>query len=99
MPEESWNWTLQSVTFSLLPGNGSEGPETLQLYLEVLVDEILSLTVKELFDSYKQAPFTMKIDVLSYVLDHPGVGKVFNLMGSGAKGFKWCEIKDKCHLE
>lgn len=43
--------------------------------------------------------FTMKIDVLSYVLDHPGVGKVFNLMGSGAKGFKWCEIKDKCHLE
>lgn len=67
-------------------------------YLEALVVEILSLTVKELFDSYKQAPFTLKIDVLSNVLDHPGVGKVFNLMGSGAKGFKWCEIKDKGHL-
>lgn len=67
-------------------------------YLEALVVEILSLTVKELFDSYKQAPFNLKIDVLSNVLDHPGVGKVFNLMGSGAKRFKWCEIKDKCHL-
>lgn len=53
------------LSFSLLPGNGSQEPETLQLYLEVLVDEILSLTGKELFDSYKQAPLTLKTDVLS----------------------------------
>lgn len=53
------------LSFSLLPGNGSRDPETLQLYLEVLVDEILNLTGKELFDSYKQAPLTLKMDVLS----------------------------------
>ena len=71
-----------------------EGPETLQLYLEIFVDESLSLTGNELFDAYKQATFTLKIDVLSYVLDYPGVGKVFNVLGSGDKGFKWCEIQD-----
>lgn len=43
----------------------AHGSLKLQLYLEVLVDEILSLTGKELFDSYKQAPLTSKIDVLS----------------------------------
>ena len=41
------------ISFSLLPGNGSKEPEILQPYLEVLVDEILSLTRKELFDAYK----------------------------------------------
>ena len=88
------------ISFSLLPGNGSKEPETLQPYLEVLVDEILSLTGKELFDAYKQAPFTLTVDVLSYVLDYPGVGKVFNVLGSGAyRGCAWCEIQDKCHLK
>ena len=56
--------------------------------LKSLLTRLLSLTGKELFYTYKQAPFTLKIDVLSYVLHYPGVGKVFNVMGSGAKGFK-----------
>jgi len=43
-----------------------------------------------------KAPFLFKCEMLSYVLYYPGVGKVFNVPGSGAyKACAWCEIQDK----
>lgn len=77
-------------------GNGSREPETLQPYLDLLVDELLQLSGKSVYDSYSKAPFLFKCEMLSYVLDYPGVGKVFNVLGSGAyKACAWCEIQDK----
>lgn len=77
-------------------GNGSKEPETLQPYLDLLVDELLELSSKTVYDAYSKAPFQFKCEVLSYVLDYPGVGKVFNVLGSGAyKACAWCEIQDK----
>lgn len=62
----------------------------------MLVDELLQLSGKQIFDAYKQAPFEFKVEVLSYILDYPGVGKVFNVLGSGAyKACAWCQIQDK----
>ena len=40
--------------------------------------------------------FCLKVEMLSYVLDYPGVGKVFYVLGSVAyKACAWCEIQDK----
>ena len=77
-------------------GNGSREPETVQPYLDLLVDELLQLSDKSVYDSYSKAPFLFKCEMLSYVLDYPGVGKVFNVLGSGSyRACAWCEIQDK----
>ncbi|KAL9977266.1 hypothetical protein ACROYT_G014652 [Oculina patagonica] len=58
------------------PGNGSREPETLQPYLDLLVDELLELCIKSVFDAYTKTPFLFKCEVSSHVLDYPGVGFV-----------------------
>ena len=60
------------------------------------MDELLQLSGKSVYDAYSKAPFLFKCEMLSYVLDYPGVGKVFNVLGSGAsKACALCEIQDK----
>ena len=38
---------------------------------------------KQIYDAYKKPPFPFKCEVISYILDYPGIGKVFNVLGSG----------------
>lgn len=62
----------------------------------MLVDELLQRSGRTIYNAYSKAPFQFKCEVLSSVLDYPGVGKVFNVLGSGAyRGCAWCEIQDK----
>lgn len=70
-------------------------PKNLDPYLEVVVDEFLQLSGgTTLYDAYQGAPFKLKTEILLYVLDYPGLGKVMKMSGSGAyKGCLWCEIK------
>ena len=80
----------------IVPGNGSKELGTLQPYLDIMVDERLTLKGQQLYDAYRRAPFTFKCSVLSYVLDYPGIGKVFHVSGSGAyRGCTWRKIRDK----
>ena len=60
---------------------------TCQPYMELLVDELLVLNDGRIYNAYKGAPFAFKCDVISYVLDYPGMRKVFN----------WC-IQRFCSL-
>lgn len=77
-----------------IPGNGTKEPKSLDPYLSILVDELLSITNKEVFDAYVCAPFKMKVDILLYILDYPAIGKVFNVMGANAyQACAWCEIE------
>ena len=69
-------WLVETV-----PSNSSKEPNSLDPYLSILVDELISITNKEVFDSYQKAPFTMKVGILLYILDYKAVGKVFNVMG------------------
>lgn len=72
---------------------GSE-PKDLDPYLEVLVDELISLCGCKIYDDYKKAPFNMKVEILIYVLDYQGLGKVFSLTGTGSyRGCAWCLLK------
>ena len=60
------------------------------------MDELLSLSNSQIYDAYRQADFNMKVEILFYVLDYPGVGKVFNVHGAGSyKGYLRCDIKGK----
>ena len=71
-------------------------PKNIDPYLEVVVDEILDLSGVTFFDAFKGAPFTFKVSLLNYVLDYPGLGKVFTAAGPTAlQGCMWCEIRGK----
>ena len=49
-----------------------------------------------MYDAYQKAPFSFKVDILTYVLDYPGIAKTFNLTGSGSyRACVWCDIKGK----
>jgi len=45
----------------IVPGNGSKEPNNLDPYLIILVDELLAITNKKVFDAYQDAPFTLKV--------------------------------------
>ena len=94
LPREIRNDFGSILLLGIIPGNGSQEPKNLDPYLEVFIDELLQLSGSTLFDAYQSAPFQLKVDVLLYVLDNPGLGKVLNMSGSGAyKGCMWCDIK------
>ena len=78
----------------IVPGNGKKEAKNIHPYLEVLVDELLSLTNAKMYDSYRQSDFKLKSEILFYVLDYPGVRKVFNVHGAGSyKRCLWCDVK------
>ena len=70
---------------------GPKEPLSMNSYVDNLVDELLEL---EIYDAYKKEMFNLRVNILSYVLDYPGIGKLFHTMGSGAyQGCVWCEIQ------
>ena len=78
----------------IIPGNGSSEPKGIDPYVAILADELLNLSGKTVYDAYKCEYFQLKANVSMYVLDYPGMGKLFNVSGSGAyKGCTWCDIK------
>ena len=65
-------------------------------YIEILVDELLTITNQTLYDAYQGASFQLKVNVLLYILNYPGIAKVFNTMGANAyQACAWCEIQGK----
>ena len=67
-------------------------------YLEIVVDEILELSGATFFDDFRKAPFTFKVALMNYVLDYPGLGKVFAKSAQAAlQGCMWCELRGKMH--
>jgi len=78
----------------IIPGNGSSEPKSIDPYVAILADELLNLSGKTVYDAYKCEYFQLKANASMYVLDYPGMGKLFNVSGSGAyKGWTWCDIK------
>ncbi|XP_062596774.1 uncharacterized protein LOC134258258 [Saccostrea cucullata] len=63
--------------------NGSE-PKSLEPYLELLIDELLSLSEFTLYNAYEMAPMNVKVALLQYLCDIPAYSKVFHLPGHGA---------------
>ncbi len=84
------------ILLGIIPANGTKEPHNISPYLELVVDELLYLSSRKLYDSYQQAPFTVKVNILIYILDYPGIGKVMSVTGSGSySGCVWCDISGK----
>lgn len=92
-------YTFQNIwLLGIVPSNGPKEPATLDPYLEVVVDEILSLSNKVIYDAYSKA-FKLKLHLMFYVLDYPGICKVYNTLGSGAyQGCNWCTLQGEYSL-
>ena len=86
----------------IIPGSGRSEATKVGTYVEVLVDELLYLTGCKAYSEYNKAPVDVKIKLLLYVLDYPGLSKLFNQIGSGGFfGCHWCFVRgETCkHLD
>ena len=95
LPREMRNSFSNILLLGVVPGNGSHEPQNLDPYVEVMIDELIQISRSDaIYDAYKNEPFKLKVEILLYTLDYPGLGKVLKMSGSGAyKGCMWCEIK------
>ena len=77
----------------VISANGKEEPRSVDPYLEIVVDELMVLSGTSFYDGYKEEYFTFQVHLHNYVLDYPGLNKVFRCTGAGAlQGCLWCEI-------
>ena len=78
--------------------DGGGEPRKLDPYLEIVVDELLSLTGKTFYDAYKRESFEFKCSLLNFVLDYPGCAKIFNAAGPTAlQACMWCDLRGKLY--
>ena len=83
LPRHLRNRFASIMLVGIIPSNGSHEPQSLNPYLDVLVDELLELCSCTLYDAYQQAPFNCKVALLLHILDYPGMCKVMSVVGSG----------------
>lgn len=95
-PKRLRNVFENMLLVGIIPGNGGREPKKVDPYLELVVDELLKLSGSQFYDAFRKAPFTFKVKILNYVLDYPGLNKVFSAVGANAlQGCMWCEIRGK----
>ena len=76
----------------VIPANGKGEAKSVDPYLEVVVDEIMTLSENLFYDGYRDEQFCFRVHLHNYVLDYPGLNKVFCCSGAGAlQGCMWCE--------
>ena len=76
----------------IIPANNKEEPKSVDPYVEVLVDELLGLCETTFYDGFREEEFLFRLQLHNYVLDYPGLNKVFCCAGSGAlQGCMWCD--------
>ena len=99
LPRDRRNLFENILILGIIPTNEKHEPKTLDPYLKVIVDEILHLQGKEIYDAYQEKMLSLKIDITLNILDYVGIGKVFKVSGSGAyKGCVWCDITGKKYI-
>lgn len=75
----------------IIPANNKEEPKSVDPYVEVLVDELLDLFETTFYDGFREEEFLFRLQLHNYVLDYPGLNKVFCCTGAGAlQGCMWC---------
>lgn len=72
LPHKVRNLFHNILQVGVIPGNKQGEPTSLEPYLNILVDELLSLTGYTMYDSYQQAPFNFKVKLLLHILDYRG---------------------------
>lgn len=94
LPRQVRNAFGNIMLVGIIPGHGNSEASKLDPYIEIMVDELLHLTTCKIVDAYLNAPVDLKIKVLNYVMDYPGLSKVFNQQGSGGlSACHWCHVR------
>ncbi|XP_063437818.1 uncharacterized protein LOC134718894 [Mytilus trossulus] len=84
LPQEIRYLLGPMMLVGIIPGNGRKEPKSLDPYITILVDELLSNMECQLYDSHKDAPVTVKIALLQYLCDIPAFAKLLHLSGQAA---------------
>lgn len=85
LPRHVRNTFSNFALAGIIPSNGTGEPKHIELLL---------LSSSSMYDAYHDAPFSLKAQVLNYVLYYPGLAKVFSMTGSGSySGCAWCSLR------
>ncbi len=95
------------MLYCIVPGKPGGGEPNLEPYLELAVDELLSVDNMMVYHALEKAPLMIKIRILYYLCDLPAFAKIMNTVGQAGlsactycwhKG-EYCHSLDKCiHL-
>lgn len=69
-------------------GNGLE--PNLDIYVDILVDELLQLAHTDMFSAYSKAPISVKVKLLMFIMDFQGYAKFFSM--SGVQSYMNCNV-------
>ena len=83
LPRHVRNTFSNFALAGIIPSNGTGEPKHIAPFLDVVVNELLLLS-SSMYDAYHDAPFSLTAQVLNYVLDYPGLAKVFSMTDSGS---------------
>ena len=73
---------------------GGGEPKSIDPYLEIVVDELLELSGIDFYDGHLKEPFKFKVRLMNYVLDYPGLTKIFSAVGVTAlQACMWCDLR------
>ena len=82
------------MLYGIIPGNGRQEPSSLEPYMELLVDEILTMDGQDFFNSYLGAPVSVKVRLVYYYCDIPAYSKLLHLPGQAAlRACPYCEAQ------
>lgn len=80
----NWPKVCRNLFENVMLVNRKGGAKSVDPYLEVVVDEIMTLSETLFYDGYKDEQFCFLVHLHNYVLDYPGLNKVFCCTGAGA---------------
>jgi len=85
------------MLLGIIPGNGRKTAYHLDPYFDLIIDELLELSHAYIYyPAYMSSPIWVKVRLLQYVLDFPGISKVMQQPGTGGiKACPWCGIAGK----
>lgn len=75
---------LYAVVPSKVDRRGCGVEPDLQVYQELMINELLQLSSTELYSAYVSAPVIVKVKLLLYMMDFQGYSKYFRMSGSNA---------------
>lgn len=81
---------LVGVIPSKNPRRGKGLEPNLDIYMDILVDELIRLTDVDLFSAHSKAPISVKVRLLMYIMDFQGYAKFFSM--SGAQSYLNCNV-------
>lgn len=91
LPRHIRNTFGNILLVGIIKGKKTKGEISIDPYVEILVDELMFLTACKAYSVYDKAPVDIKLKLLLYVLDYPGLSKLFHQQGSGGiSGCHWC---------